>query len=49
MISKAVENAEKEGIVVRAAEGGYWSPKGHPIAGESLAKQLERLMTSEHN
>lgn len=44
MVSKAVENAEKEGVVVRSADGGHWSPQGHRIAGKELAKQINRLM-----
>jgi hypothetical protein len=43
-VSSAVENAEKEGVVVRAADGGHWSPAGQRLAGSVLAKDLERLM-----
>ena len=43
-VSRAVERAEKEGAVVRAADGGHWDPVGNHIAGSVLAKDLERLM-----
>ena len=44
MVSKAVELSEKQDIVVRAADGIHWSPQGHSIAGNILAKQIERLI-----
>ncbi|MDC0357684.1 SGNH/GDSL hydrolase family protein [Oligoflexia bacterium] len=42
-VSGAVEGAERKGIVVRAADGGHWSPKGHRIVGEELARLLSCL------
>jgi len=42
-VSRAVEEAEKQGVVVRAEDGGHWGPEGHHIAGAVLAKELERL------
>jgi hypothetical protein len=42
-VSRAVEKAEQQGVVVRAADGGHWGPEGHHIAGAVLAKELERL------
>ena len=46
-ISRAVEEAEKNGTIVRAADGGHWNPTGHRIAGNALAKELVRLMAEK--
>ena len=39
-IATAVEQAEAAGLVVRAEDGGHWSPRGHEIAGDVLAARL---------
>jgi lysophospholipase L1-like esterase len=49
IVSEAVEQAEKEGIVVRAADGGHWNPQGHHIAGKVLVKELKRIMNVSTN
>jgi len=43
-VSLAVEKAEKEGVFVRAADGGHWGPAGHIIAGRVLARDITKLL-----
>jgi hypothetical protein len=43
-VSQAVEQAEKSGECVRAADGGHWNPRGHEIAGIELSKEMARLL-----
>lgn len=47
IISKSVEKNEEKGAIVRAADGGHWSPKGHHIAGKALAKELKHIMEQD--
>jgi hypothetical protein len=39
-VSQAVEKAEKNGVMVRTADGGHWSPIGHRIVAEQLKSHL---------
>ncbi|MCW5199823.1 hypothetical protein VU05_03830 [Desulfobulbus sp. F1] len=47
MVSEAVEQSEKEGVVVRAADKAHWGPKGHHIAGKVLADELRKIMKDD--
>ena len=41
-IAKAIRQAEANHIVVKAADGGHWSPEGHRIAAGIIGKALEK-------
>ena len=43
-VSAAVEESEREGITVRAADGGHWGPTGHHIAGQVLTQDINELL-----
>jgi hypothetical protein len=47
-VSQAVEKAEKNGIMVRTADGGHWSPIGHRIAAEQLKLHLIDVISDYH-
>jgi len=40
----AVEAAAEEGAVVRVLDKAHWSPAGHKVAGEALARALAELI-----
>jgi len=40
----AVEAAAREGVVVRVSDKAHWSPAGHRIAGEALARALAEII-----
>ena len=39
-VAQAVERAEDAGVVVRAADGSHWNPRGHALAAQVLAPAL---------
>jgi hypothetical protein len=39
-IAQAIRQAESDGVVTRAADGGHWSPEGHKIAAGIIGKYL---------
>lgn len=45
--SRAVEKAEKEGVIVRDADGGHWGLQGHHIAGKVLARELNNYIENQ--
>ena len=46
-VSRAIEQAEAEGIVVRTADGGHWAPRAHRIAGKVLAAEIRKAVNSK--
>jgi hypothetical protein len=43
-VNAAVENAEKEGTVVRGADNSHWNPTGHRIASQAIVSGLEKAL-----